>query len=87
MYVQSRADMLLSCRADPFANDENFLLSMLSLEELGATGNKVRCYATHLSWCCRALCSGVPLACFHDWTAISLLSIPAIGYHHELGFI
>ena len=27
--------------ADPLANDENFLLSMLSLEELGATGNKV----------------------------------------------
>ena len=26
--------------ADPFANDENFLLSMLTLEELGATGNK-----------------------------------------------
>ncbi|EIE26937.1 hypothetical protein COCSUDRAFT_59435 [Coccomyxa subellipsoidea C-169] len=25
---------------DPFANDENFLLSVLSLEELGATGNK-----------------------------------------------
>jgi hypothetical protein len=29
------------CCADPFANDESFLLSMLSLEELGATGNKV----------------------------------------------
>ncbi len=28
-------------RADPFANDENYLLSVLSLEELGATGNKV----------------------------------------------
>jgi hypothetical protein len=25
---------------DPFGNDENFLLSMLTLEELGATGNK-----------------------------------------------
>ncbi|EIE26936.1 hypothetical protein COCSUDRAFT_59434 [Coccomyxa subellipsoidea C-169] len=25
---------------DPFANDENYLLSVLSLEELGATGNK-----------------------------------------------
>ncbi|CAK0780436.1 hypothetical protein CVIRNUC_005053 [Coccomyxa viridis] len=25
---------------DPFANDENFLISMLTLEELGATGNK-----------------------------------------------
>ncbi len=31
----------LHWRADPFANDENFLLSLLSLEELGATGNKV----------------------------------------------
>ena len=26
---------------DPFHNDETFILSMLSLEELGATGNKV----------------------------------------------
>ena len=33
--------MLFSCHADPFANDENFLISMLTLEELGATGNKV----------------------------------------------
>ena len=33
--------------ADPFGNDENFLLSMLTLEELGATGNKVRT-ALHL---------------------------------------
>ena len=28
--------------ADPFGNDENFLLSMVTLEELGATGNKVK---------------------------------------------
>ena len=35
-------------RADPLANDENFLLCMLSLEELGATGNKVCCYDTLL---------------------------------------
>ena len=27
--------------ADPFGCDENFLISMLTLEELGATGNKV----------------------------------------------
>jgi hypothetical protein len=27
--------------ADPFLNDENFLLSVLALEELGCTGNKV----------------------------------------------
>ena len=26
--------------ADPFLNDQNFVLSVLSLEELGATGNK-----------------------------------------------
>ena len=26
--------------ADPFLNDQNFILSVLSLEELGATGNK-----------------------------------------------
>lgn len=27
--------------ADPFKNDQNYILSVLSLEELGATGNKV----------------------------------------------
>ena len=27
--------------ADPFLNDQNFVLSVLTLEELGATGNKV----------------------------------------------
>jgi hypothetical protein len=30
------------CCTDPFQNDETYLLSVLSLEELGATGNKVR---------------------------------------------
>ena len=35
---------MLHFTADPFANDESFLLSMLTLEELGATGNKV-CFA------------------------------------------
>lgn len=30
-----------SAPADPFGSDEAFLLSMLTLEELGATGNKV----------------------------------------------
>ena len=30
----------LCCAADPFLNDQNFVLSVLSLEELGATGNK-----------------------------------------------
>ena len=32
----------LVCFADPFLNDVNFVLSMLTLEEGGATGNKVR---------------------------------------------
>ena len=31
---------MLCCAADPFLNDQNFVLSVLSLEELGATGNK-----------------------------------------------
>ena len=31
----------LSC-ADPFLNDQNYVLSVLTLEELGATGNKAR---------------------------------------------
>ncbi len=39
----------LCMHADPFANDENFLLSVLSLEELGATGNKVCFEAAHVS--------------------------------------
>lgn len=30
----------LCCSADPFMNDQNFVLSVLTLEELGATGNK-----------------------------------------------
>ena len=30
------------CFADPFLNDVNFVLSVLTLEEGGATGNKVR---------------------------------------------
>ena len=34
--------------ADPFQNDETFLVSVLSLEELGATGNKVCASATAL---------------------------------------
>ena len=35
-------EAILVC-ADPFANDENYLLCMTTLEELGATGNKVCC--------------------------------------------
>jgi hypothetical protein len=30
------------CFADPFLNDETYVLCVLALEELGATGNKVR---------------------------------------------
>ena len=43
------------CCADPFGNDESFLLSMLTLEELGATGNKV--CGSFLSVHCAVLCS------------------------------
>lgn len=32
--------------ADPYLNDATFTISMLTLEELGATGNKVGCGAT-----------------------------------------
>jgi hypothetical protein len=35
------ADCKRAMLADPFLNDDNFLLCVLSLEELGATGNKV----------------------------------------------
>jgi hypothetical protein len=38
--------------ADPFMNDQNFVLSVLTLEEFGATGNKVS--ATCISLCCYA---------------------------------
>ena len=33
--------LLLTVAADPFLNDATFIVSVLSLEELGATGNKV----------------------------------------------
>ncbi len=55
--------MLSSWHADPFANDENFLISMLTLEELGATGNKVCSHAVvnfgYTNW--SALYCAVPL--------------------------
>ncbi len=34
-------DILGMSGADPFMNDQNFVLSVLTLEEFGATGNKV----------------------------------------------
>ena len=34
---------LLCACADPYVNDATFALSMVFLEELGATGNKVCC--------------------------------------------
>lgn len=34
-------DVLCAGAADPFLNDQNYVLCVLSLEELGATGNKV----------------------------------------------
>ena len=44
-YIKSLVHFIADCTcdvlADPFLNDENFLLCVLSLEELGATGNKV----------------------------------------------
>ena len=36
------SDVIPLSRADPFLNDQNYVLSVLTLEELGATGNKVR---------------------------------------------
>lgn len=30
------------CGADPFKDDKNFFLSMLTVEEVGATGSKVK---------------------------------------------
>ena len=38
------------CNTDPFLNDQNFILSVLSLEELGATGNKVSPVQLVLHW-------------------------------------
>ena len=35
------SDVIPLSRADPFLNDQNYVLSVLTLEELGATGNKV----------------------------------------------
>lgn len=38
--MDEQCQYCLCCAADPFLNDQNFVLSVLSLEELGATGNK-----------------------------------------------
>lgn len=38
--MNEQCQCCLCCAADPFLNDQNFVLSVLSLEELGATGNK-----------------------------------------------
>ena len=40
LVMEMTAKYCLCCAADPFLNDQNFVLSVLSLEELGATGNK-----------------------------------------------
>ena len=45
---------------DPFMNDQNFVLSVLTIEEFGATGNKVSAPSTKFPWlysgeaCCPA---------------------------------
>ena len=39
-------------RADPYVNDATFALSMVFLEELGATGNKVSPARTKRHWAC-----------------------------------
>ncbi len=41
-HVPDADNMLCAGAADPFLNDQNYVLCVLSLEELGATGNKVR---------------------------------------------
>lgn len=38
--LNAHVDHHVSLTADPFKNDVNFVLSVLTLEELGATGNK-----------------------------------------------
>ena len=40
--VPDADNTLCAGAADPFLNDQNYVLCVLSLEELGATGNKVR---------------------------------------------
>ena len=55
------ADSLTDCLyADPYVNDATFTISMLTLEELGATGNKVNivlltCWPRHSSFLVQAL--------------------------------
>ena len=71
----------LLCFADPFLNDVNFLLSVLTLEEGGATGNKVRTIYGVLCipricpvWSCLKQCS----------TAVcttTLILMPCTGTH------
>ena len=61
-------DVCLYVTADPFLNDANFIVSVLSLEELGATGNKVstllRIWPYHCKHILLMLCSQ-----YHNKTA------------------
>lgn len=73
-------DLDVACVADPFGNDENFLLSMLTLEELGATGNKARSTAPselHASifpyiGMCKATASPLAFQASHDCLFVRL---------------
>jgi hypothetical protein len=55
---------------DPYKNDVNFLLATWSLEEIGATGDKVGLSARLYNSC--VLCQGDPLLCAASRPALCL---------------
>ena len=63
--LQANSPRLCVACADPFKNDVNFFLCMLALEELGATGNKVRliCKCGVVCFGCGGVNTSMPLAC------------------------
>lgn len=68
---------------DPFLNDETFVTSVLALEELGATGNKVGARPNHLK-CSKA---SYPIAFTRSthltYQPFSILFGKAVRYWHQ----
>ena len=64
---------------DPFLNDQNFVLSVLTLEEFGATGNKVS--ALRMSFCCARRCRRRVCTMYLAVWKLSLQQCPCSALH------
>ena len=60
---------------DPFMNDQNFVLSVLTLEEFGATGNKVSALKTV------TLAQGAVKEGLHFATCFVMPAMPCSAFH------